>query len=298
MGEKTEISWADHTFNAWIGCTKVSEACHHCYAERDFDHRLKRVQWGPKGDRVLTSDQNWKLPLRWNKAAADIWPGYRRVFCNSLSDVMDDHPSIKPEWRTRLWELMRQTPNLKWLPLTKRPENWERFFPLHEEPMLNAFLGVSIENQERADERAPFLKMVGAMGWRTFVSYEPACGPVDWEPLMPWIDWLIAGGESGLKARPAHPAWFRAARDACARHRVPFHFKQWGEWSPVEDHDPKGCKRDPAAIGPAGERHYASLDNLVRLSPEYREKGWAGMCRIGKKNAGHLLDGVLHDAVL
>lgn len=232
MAENTDISWAKNLWNGWIGCTKVSPACKFCYAERDWDKRFHRVKWGPKGPRSLTSAENWKKPLAWNRAAAALGEVHS-VFAFSLADNMDDHPSIQPEWRHRFFdELVTPTTNLEWLLLTKRPENWERFLPRFREPMPNVRLGVSIEDQEWADIRAPFLRQAKAYGWKTFVSYGPACGLVDWDPLMPSIDWLVSEGESGPEARPSHPNWFRQARDACARHGVPYHHKQNGEWMP------------------------------------------------------------------
>lgn len=183
MAENTLISWATHTFNGWIGCTKVSPACKFCYAERDWDHRFRKVQWGPKGERHLTSDETWAKPLRLNKAAAAKGV-IERMFAFSLADNMDDHPSILPEWRERFFgDLVIPTTNLEWLLLTKRPENWEKFLPDFREPMPNVRLGVSVEDQDWANERVPFLKVAKLFGWKTFVSYGPACGAVDWEPF-------------------------------------------------------------------------------------------------------------------
>ncbi len=159
MAENTGISWAHHTFNPWIGCTKVSPACKNCYAERDFDHRYGKAKWGPSGTRVVTSNENWKKPLRWNKEAAEKGVRYR-VFCASLADVFEDWqgpmlsnsgypvrievrikgPSGKlattedremtmQDKRERLFNLIDATPNLDWLLLTKRPENIHRMWP-------------------------------------------------------------------------------------------------------------------------------------------------------------------------
>jgi protein gp37 len=162
MAETTGISWTDMTFNPWIGCTKVSPACAHCYAERDFDHRYHKVTWGPSGTRVLTSDSNWKNPLKWNLKAGQL--GIRkRVFCASLADVFEDWNGpitdnqglevkqckncldyyecddnqlgclqtryTMDDVRKRLFQLIDATPNLDWLILTKRPENIRRMYP-------------------------------------------------------------------------------------------------------------------------------------------------------------------------
>jgi protein gp37 len=158
MAENTKIEWATHTFNPWMGCTKVSPACKNCYAERNFDHRLKQVQWGPSGTRVLTSNENWAKPLKWNREAKE--KGVRhRVFCASLADVFEDWkgPIVNSKgergvvtcadsvWftngpvsncrdltmddvRTQLFALIDATPNLDWLLLTKRPENIRRMW--------------------------------------------------------------------------------------------------------------------------------------------------------------------------
>lgn len=273
MGANTSIEWARHTFNPWIGCTHVTEACRNCYAERDWDHRFHRVQWGAKGKRVRTSDANWKEPFRWNEAAKR--EGVRTsVFCASLADIFDDHPSIVPEWRMMLWNMIADTQHLDWLLLTKRPHNFPIYLPVDEcrPPFKNVRLGISIGNQKdvHVNMLGP-LQFASYAGWRTFISYEPALGPVDWNSILDrgFVDWLIAGGESGSKARPAHPDWFRAARDACARHGIPFLFKQWGENVPV-GHIDRGGAADP--------------DEFV----------WE---RVGKKRAGRLLDGVEHNGL-
>jgi Protein of unknown function (DUF5131) len=120
MVENTKIEWCDHTFNPWIGCQKVSPGCDRCYAEKMMDHRYGKVQWGPHGKRKRTSDDYWKQPHRWAKAARES--GTRpRVFCASLADVFDNKA---PEGaRPDLFRLIRATPELDWLLLTKRPQN-------------------------------------------------------------------------------------------------------------------------------------------------------------------------------
>lgn len=133
MGENSKISWTTHTFNPWIGCTRVSPGCQHCYAEaydkrvggrpknQRVDPNVPELRWGPKAPRVRTSVANWRQPLAWNEAARAAGERHR-VFCSSLADVFEDRPELV-EWRVELFEIIRRTQNLSWLLLTKRPEN-------------------------------------------------------------------------------------------------------------------------------------------------------------------------------
>ena len=163
-----------------------------------------------------------------------------RVFCASLADVFDNHPSILPEWRADLWALIRATPNLDWLMLTKRsgniakmlPPDWGRGYP-------NVWLGCTVVNQAEADRDIPKLMAIPATV--RFLSMEPLLGPVDLvgdqaeSGFKPWLDGIhlvIVGGESGPGARPTHPDWARSLRDQCVKAGVAFHFKQWGNWHP------------------------------------------------------------------
>jgi protein gp37 len=299
MGAKTSIEWCDHTFNPWIGCTRVSEGCVHCYAEEMMDKRYGRVKWGPKGERSVTSDAYWRQPRIWNRAAQAAGVK-RRVFCASLADVFDDHESISDVWRAGLWELIAETQNLEWLLLTKRPENWPKFMPVDEcrPPFENVRLGVTIENQPAYNARFPYLQVArGLASWPTFISYEPALGPIDWENLRCGAaDWLICGGESGKDARPMHPDWARAARDGCASASIPFLMKQWGEWGPD--------------VGP-GETADRIMDGRARCAWfdgsawHYEKDGYAPsleqtkgcgdwVYHLGKKANGALLDGRDH----
>ena len=119
MGEKSAIAWTEATFNPWVGCSKVSAGCTNCYAERDFAIRRKFVEWGPGKPRRRTSEAYWKQPLKWDRQAAK--DGVRRkVFCASLADVFDQE--VDDSWRDDLFALIRRTPHLDWLILTKRPE--------------------------------------------------------------------------------------------------------------------------------------------------------------------------------
>lgn len=266
---ETKIEWCDYVFNSWTGCTKVSPACDHCYAE-SWAKRSGIVKWG-NHPRRRTSESYWKQPIKWNRIAERDGVR-RRVFCCSLADVFDNQ--VDPQWRIDLFRLIGITPYLDWLLLTKRPQNIANMLPsdfvLAGDPVRNVWLGTTVENQEEADRRIPHLLAVPARVH--FLSCEPLLGPVHigrslliacGEEPPPddkaKIDWVIAGGESGPNARPPMIGWVRSLRNQCADAGVPFHFKQWGEYTPD----------DP------GADHTA-------------------MRRVGKKAAGALLDGREH----
>lgn len=277
MAANTKIEWAHDTFNPWTGCAKVSPACQHCYAE-GFARFPHIGTWGASGARMRTSDANWKKPLAWDRQAKAAGTR-RRVFCASLADVFEDRADLDP-MRADLWRLIKQTPSLDWLLLTKRPARMASWAAEHGWPE-NAWAGTTVEDQRRADERIPALLQVPARV--RFLSMEPLLGPVDLSgytmggvPAVP-LHWVIAGGESGPNARPMHPKWVRSLRDQCIQADVPFHFKQWGEWAPDCLCGKSGvCRTTPRPAGtcPGGV-----------------------MFRCGKHRAGRLLDGRAWDEV-
>ncbi|ARE40874.1 Bacteriophage protein gp37 [Rhodovulum sp. P5] len=227
MGENSKIEWTTHTFNPWWGCVKVSEACKHCYAEA-WARRVGQDVWGPKSDRRFFGETHWEAPEAWNRRLEGT--GQRaRVFCASMADVFEDRRDLDPH-RARLWALIEATPNLDWLLLTKRPELVRGLAPWGAEWPLNVWLGTTVENQKRADENLPELASVPAKV--RFISAEPLLGPLDLRAYLHAISWVITGGESGPKARPASPSWFRSLLVQCMEADVPFHFKQWGDWVP------------------------------------------------------------------
>lgn len=264
----SKIEWTDHTFNPWWGCTKVSEGCKNCYAET-LDNRWKGGHWGPRSTRRQMSESYWQQPLKWNKSALTARKP-AKVFCASMADVFEGHPDTKPHLE-RLFMLIRDTPFLIWQLLTKRPENIMKLAPdswRHRWPN-NVWIGTSVENQEEADKRIPHLLRVPAD--IRFLSCEPLLGPVDLEEYIqltgnnqsgtglsdqrgwgydewsggfagpgtkdscydpkPGIHWVIVGGESGHGARPMEEEWVRSLRNQCDAAKVPFFFKQWGEWA-------------------------------------------------------------------
>lgn len=315
MGKHTEISWTDHTFNPWWGCEKISAACANCYAET-WAKRTGRSVWGRQSPRRFFGDNYWNEPLRWN-AAAEKAGCRRRVFCASMADVFEDRADlIQP--RYRMLKLIRSTPHLDWLLLTKRPENIGRLGirapGLHARdigdtdiadwlfqwsigtPPENLWLGTTVENQPSAALRIPELLKISAQVH--FLSCEPLLGPFDFQAHC-WNEffgshgegsrWVIAGGESGRNARPSHPDWFRSLRDQCRSATVPFFFKQWGEWRP----------RGPDSLG------YAAVDGCatIRLTDAGQNghdlaaegENHIHMNRCGTVKAGRHLDGVLHN---
>ncbi|MGC4059388.1 MAG: phage Gp37/Gp68 family protein [Aquabacterium sp.] len=265
MSENTKIEWADHTFNPWVGCTKVGPGCDHCYAE-GWAKRSGSVAWG--GERRRTAPANWRKPLKWQANAAEFIAQHgrrQRVFCASLADVFDNQ--VDPAWRLDLFKLIAATPDLDWLLVTKRIGNARPMMdaiaraqpipgrladePVEWQPMDNVWLGITVVNQGEADRDIP--KLLAAPARVRFLSMEPLLGPVDImradyltaklgrypfrgmpeehrTKLLHMLDWVIVGGESGPGARPMHPDWARDLRDQCAAAGVPFLFKQWGEW--------------------------------------------------------------------
>jgi protein gp37 len=226
MAENTKIEWCDMTFNHVRGCTKVSDGCKNCYAETMSGRNPGTLGiWGPNGTRVVASEAMWKQPVKWDREAKAAGERHR-VFCASLADVFEDwagsmvdsngstlyrnvdgshwrpwpgteaasrsglQPLTISDVRARLFRLIDATPNLDWLLLTKRPENFARMMPLvdqldgecvfpsdRQKVRPNVWLGVSVENQKAADERIPLLLQTPAAV--RFVSAEPLLGPVD-----------------------------------------------------------------------------------------------------------------------
>lgn len=298
MAEDTNIEWADHTFNPWMGCTNVSPACDHCYAET-LTARFGRVGWGAKAERVRTSDAYWKGPRRWNRDAEQlVRAGLPRpkVFCASLADVFDNHRSIDPEWREELWLLIRATPNLDWLLLTKRPQNIQRFMPGGYWP--NVWLGVTVENRDEMYRRGSELAYYREKVAQTFWSCEPLLGDLGEIPPQLMPSWIIMGGESGYHARPTHPDWFRSIRDQCKAVGTPLLFKQWGEWTPWEPTFVPCWKNQCGDVEDGNCLFPENMDNDPNWDDGLAHLLDHSHCvfqRVGKKNAGRLLDGVLHN---
>jgi protein gp37 len=306
MADKTKIEWADATLNYINGCSLASPGCTNCYAMKQA-HRFP-VRQGltvqTKGGMVWTGE------VRANEKAlhqALAWKRGRRIFWNAHGDLF--HAKVPDAWIDRQFAVMAMTGQHIHMVLTKRSDRMRAYlahydfrrrvsavihswpadqighgneftgdFNLAFRPALpNVWLGVSVEDQKRRDERVPDL--VACAAARRFVSYEPALGPVDWGGAK--IDLIIAGGESGPGSRPAHPDWFRQTRDQCAAAGMAFFFKQHGDWIALAQNDGRAWKTDGT--------------HFCRLRPDGSrgDDGWP-MQKVGKRHAGNLLDGRQH----
>jgi protein gp37 len=307
MAEDSKIEWTDHTFNPWIGCQKVGPGCDNCYAEAG-DARFNggvAKHWGPGAPRRRTAQANWNKPRSWARKAAAFAAAHgrrQRVFCASWADVFDN--AVDPQWRADLFDLIRATPELDWLLLTKRignvadmlPPDWGDGWP-------NVWLGATVVNQAEADRDIP--KLLRTPAALRFLSVEPMLGMIDltairrtgadgfMRPLdgrFNRIDWVICGGESGAGARPMHPDWARSLRDQCAAAGTPFFFKQWGEWFPGGEED--GYFLGDIDIDP--EIEWRIPDRRFALH-RFAAPPTVTAARVGKKTAGRVLDGQAHD---
>lgn len=242
MGKETAISWTDHTFNPWWGCTKVSPGCDGCYAEA-FDKRVGGEHWGRGAPRRTFGEGHWAEPLKWNRIAeAAGVPA--KVFCASMADVMDDEAPGGA--RERLWALIDATPWLIWQLLTKRPHRFERNTPERGFKHGNVILMATVEMQEFYAPRVKALNaarlaldartdLYGGNGGpaKIGISYEPALGPLsirDYPGLRP--HWLIFGGETGSNPRPMQLEWAANIKRECEEFGVAFFMKQMSARTP------------------------------------------------------------------
>jgi protein gp37 len=277
MAKDSRIEWTHHTFNPWWGCVKVSPGCKHCYAET-WAKRVGQQVWGPRAPRRELSTAYWRQPASWN-AEAQRAGERRRVFCASMADVFEDRRDLDGN-RKRLWGVIADTPHLDWLLLTKRPQNVSRLAPWGDQWPANVWLGATAETQKWLDKRMAELTQLQARV--LFLSCEPLLGPLDFSAWLErarrgdcrMVDWVIAGGESGHHARPMHPEWLTSIRDQCVDAGIRFHFKQWGNWLPVQPEDVNGYKSKTL-----------SLSNGDRVI----------VANVGKKAAGRELQGATWD---
>ena len=303
MGEHSKIEWTENTWSPWWGCQKISPACQNCYGDT-LSHRWGRDCWGEK-PRLMLSEAHWRKPLAWNRKAereGRIIPVFP-----SMCDPFEDRPELV-EPRMALFGLIRRTPNLFWLLLTKRPEHAADMLEIagynpHGGDSKNFGLGVTVESNDYTWRIAELLKVPAALH---FISGEPLLSSLDVSPWLyspcqkcqvhlpvdEWdlticdgcprktptsrraLGWVIAGGESRPKARPSHPDHFRSLRDQCQAAGVPFFFKGWGQIVPEAQED----------------------KSVMRRVCRWEQDG-VNYASVGKKAAGRLLDGRTWDEV-
>ena len=293
MAENTAIEWCDHTWTLVVGCDAVSPACAKCYAAL-MAARLESMGQAKYAGLAVRNGNIGKwtgvvrfdeavlyLPLRTKKPA--------RWFLTSMGDIA--HEKVTDAQINAAFGVMAQAERHTFLVLTKRPE---RFASLLTGPTLrNVFIGCTSENQAQADLHRPHMEAIAARGWRTFVSYEPALGPVNWSGWE-FLDQLISGGESGHEARPAHPDWHREARDYAAAHSIAYLFKQHGNWAPGSGDFGAGRFRT-AAVAHDGRVVPNGYGRECYPPGATGADGWSMVHWLGKKAAGRHLDGRTHD---
>jgi protein gp37 len=302
VAEGTGVDWAHDTHNPWWGCTEVSPACDHCYA-REWDSRFGGKNWGKDAPRRFFDENHWRKPLRWNKEAAEAQamarlvgqPLPRRyVFCASMADVFEHytggpHDILEP-WRLKLWALIKSTPALTWLLLTKRPQNIERMAPAEIREAHNAWFGTTVESPE-------FLWRLDALSKNAprapvrFVSMEPILARTSVAPFLSrgmtgtataddGINWVILGSESGDGARPTDTDSYRLVISEAREARVPVFMKQAEYGAPGISVRPPGAPSEAEAPkwqdqGP----HPAHVKRDLRMAPD----GMRRMFKVVKK---------------
>lgn len=357
MADKTKIEWTDATWNPITGCSVVSPGCTNCYAMRLAGTRLKHHPTREGLTTMSNAGPVWNGTVLFNEAALLQplrWKRPRMIFVCAHGDLFAEN--VPDDWIDHVFAVMALAPQHTFQVLTKRPERMRAYCGgLYERreymgglmaeiggedregwyapeayvsrcwvgmmtPLPNVWLGVSVEDQNRADERIPVLLDTPATV--RFISGEPLLGRIDLDIAMsceqwrgrlepgvhntltgewwaavgnaefeaatkevdlPKLDWVIAGGESGPGARPMHPDWARSLRDQCADAGVPFFFKQWGEWLPMEQ----------SAGIPAPNIHQLSYDVFDDPRGSFHTRAY----KVGKARAGRLLDGVEHNAM-
>ena len=327
MSDRSAIEWTDATWNPIRGvtgrhsCVKISEGCANCYAER-MNIRFGGPAYTVGADTLRLDEEALTLPLRWKNP--------RRIFVCSMTDLFEER--VKDDWIDRLWAVMALTQRHTYQILTKRAERMQAYLSNQDQawrvliemdalcgpkippgvdqhgsssvPLVNVWLGVSVENQARADERIPRLLQTPAR--ERFLSAEPLLGPINLAtinartstrshdsgrmdvlrgvaiyptshpeypeqgyPMRP-LDWVIVGGESGPGARPMRPEWARSIRDHCVAAGVPFFFKQHGRYLHTSQ------------MGYELHREIDAAENLAGNPQEF--------FAVGKGAAGRLLD--------
>lgn len=355
MADNTLIEWARHpvtgkgaTWNIVTGCSVVSPGCTNCYAMKLAGTRLKHTESrkgltidtkaGPVWNGKISFNEQWLTqPLCWKTPRGIFVAAHGDLFAEGVTDYQLD----------QIFSVMAMAHQHVFFVLTKRPERmrgYVRALPARassvaaaganiwggvdpdavydwiaeniQHALPNVWLGVSVEDQTRADSRIPVLLDTPAA--IRFISAEPLLGPVDfyrvsadmpgenhpWKngPILQGIDWVIAGGESGPNARPMHPDWARTLRDQGAEAAVPYFFKQWGNWTDHEpgkigDHTPYALANDGTLYKLTDLAYPDGPSRAAAIAADHDKAHLTTVYNTTKKSAGRLLDGVTHDAM-
>lgn len=306
MGDQSGIEWTHvhrpdgtvyrgATWNIVTGCHKISSGCKHCYAEREWQ-RFSKAAGTRYFKRDFTDvqchDDLLDVPLRWSAP--------RGIFVNPRGDLF--HESVPFAFVDQVFDRMRRANWHIFQILTKRPQRMLEYFKSRDIdgwPFGHVWLGVSVEDQDTADERIPLLLQIpAAVRW---ISAEPLLGPMDircWLKMntvissasdLRYLNWVVAGGESGTKARPSNPVWVRSLRDQCNEAGVPFNFKQWGEWSPERPVGYCRLTKNTWSHDMYAWDNQGHVYNPVDPAPGHFPS--VCMWRVGKRKAGRMLDG-------
>ena len=302
MGATSSIEWTDATWNPLLAkrrdnekvgfhCVKVGSECSNCYAEsinlRNLPHSGNGLPYTKdSGEKVeiLLSEKKMLQPIQWRKP--------RKIFVCSMTDLFGEF--VPFNLIDEVFRVIQTRPDHTFQILTKRPELALEYCNQRDTRMPdNVWMGATAGRFDVARRRLPYLAQIPARV--RYVSAEPLLGPVDfsflWRPDKCPIHWLIAGGESGRRARMSHPNWFRQVRDYCDKSHIPFFFKQWGTWWPSSQGcggDEEEAKASRAVMDPNG--------NVITGNRRKLPEGTETFLRVGKQAAGRILDGVVHEA--
>lgn len=314
MADKSLIGWTDATWNPVTGCEVTSPGCTNCYAMKLAGSRLKHHPSRTGLTRDSVAGPVWTGEVRFNTQWLEQplqWRRPRKIFVVAHGDLF--RTAVPDEWIDAVFSVMALARQHTFQVLTKHPSRALAYLrSLEEEPRLpkaadahgirpvgaapgcwntpmpHVWIGCSVENQRCADTRREAMSAITDLGWLTWVSYEPALGPVDWAGWS-FLDWLVSGGEKGPGSRPAHPQWFRDSRDWCGEHGIAFNHKQNGDWGTDE----------VAAGNELGDLMRGGQTTCLRVTGEHAtaplSTGDLLMRRRGADLTGRLLDGRLHD---
>lgn len=289
----SSIEYTNHTPNPIVGCTKKSAGCKECYAIRmawrlmHSDKAEIRDKYAGTVYKTPSGQLNWTGRINVDHKSMDKVLKQKKskiFFVNSMGDLF--HPNVNEHDQEKVFLNMKNAYWHVFQVLTKHPEKMVRFVNNMEKKhgsflFRNIWMGATVEDQQEADFRKPYLKIISEKGWITWVSNEPCLQKIDWTGWQ-FLNWMVTGGENAHKARPLHPYWVAVARDFCLKHNIPFFFKQWGTFFPFNSI----AKLSALPV----ESDNVKIMNVNGNSSIKGEAPWA-FKKIGKKAAGNVFFG-------